>query len=183
MRSLPTLDSQRIEQNADGVVFIKPDRGTSLLLAMVLGLATLFILQLASRKIFIELDFLSGVKALTLALVPGILAFALFNLGKKPPMKFYRTARTFKIGEKDAETVIPFDEIEGFYVDTQGATTVRSMKTSSIGVALKNGGKIEIGIITNTDEKKIREKVDCLIKFLTEATGINLTNGAHGENG
>ncbi len=160
MNVIPSMDSKKIERNSNGVVYIKPMP----IFVYVVG---------AAIGIFAIGALVRGEIVLGIAgIAAGIFYFLRSRSEMGPSLEFNPKTRTFKIGLDSNAIAISFDEIAGFGVATQKETG--SFTEKRILVVLKDGRAIEIGVITDANEKNREEKVSNMIKFLSETTGIVL---------
>jgi hypothetical protein len=169
MNVLPSMDSQNIERDSNGVVYIKPMP----ILVYAVGVAI---------GIFAIGALVRGEIGLGIAgIVLGIIVFLRSRSGMGSSLEFNPKTRAFKIGSNSNAITISFDEIAGFGVATQKETG--SFTEKRILVILKDGRAIEIGVITDANEKKREEKVSNMIKFLYETTGIVLNVNEDNQSG
>jgi len=155
----PTLDSKAIQCDKNGVVTIKPMPLLEYVLGIIIGL---FGIGAFARGII-----LPGI----LGVVVGIIVFLRArNAGLI--YEFNPIKRQFKIGSNPNAVTIPFDDITGFGVSSEKESG--NFTEERIFVMLKDGNGINIGVITDANEIKRRDKVANLIKYLYESTGIVL---------
>lgn len=159
MNTLPSMDSQKIERGSNGVVSIKT---VPILPFAVAGAALLFSIVPLSRG-----EFVLGIAGIA----AGVIIFARAKGSAGATFEFDPNTREFRIGPPANTTIIPFDEITAFGFSTQKESG--SFTREEIMVILKGDRAIQIGVITDANEKNRAEKVSNMIKFLYETTGIN----------
>jgi len=158
MNVLPSMDSQNIERDSNGVVSIKT---VPILAYAVAGSVGLFSIVPLLRG-----EFLLGVAGI----LAGIFVFMQARSGMGATLEFDPNIRVFKIGSNLNATTISFDEIAAFGFSTQKEPG--NFTKEEIMVILKDDRAIQIGVITDANETKRKEKVSNMIKFLYETTGI-----------
>jgi hypothetical protein len=168
MNVLPSMDSKTIKCDSNGVVTIKPMP----LLVYVMGV----IIGIFGIGAFARGEILLGISGV----VAGIIIFLRArNMGTI--FEFNPKTRIFKIGSNSNAIAIPFDDIAGFGVSSEKETG--NFTEEIILVMLKDGRGINIGVITDANEKKRQEKVSNMTKFLYEATGIVLNVNEYNQSG
>jgi hypothetical protein len=160
MNFLPSMDNQNIDRDGNGVVYIKPMLVLAYVVAGALGIFAL--------GAFVRGDIGLGLAGIAI----GIFAFFRLKSGNQPPMEFNPGTRIFTIGTGLAAIRIAFDDIAGFGISTQIETG--NFTQEKVLVMLKDGQSIQIGVITDANQQKRKEKVSHMMKFLYESTGIVL---------
>jgi hypothetical protein len=159
MDFLPVMDGQNINRDGNGVVTIKPMPILQYVMVAIIGLFAIGFL--------VRGDFVLGIGGI----IAGVFIF-LRARTSGAPLEFNPITRIFKIGTDPKSVNIPFDDMAGFGVETQKETG--NFTEEKIMVMLKDGRGIQIGVITDANEKNRQEKVSRMMEFLYKTTGIVL---------
>jgi hypothetical protein len=156
MNALPSMNGQKTDRDNDGVVRIKSTRN----LPVIFGGFTIIVA--IDLFLFLYGQLLIGIGLLIGIVFGGIFALFLVIAGNVPPVEFDPNKRVFVLGTGNKAKITPFNEIAGFGANAE----------KKIFVILKNNEAIEIGLISENDENKEREKTSAFFKFLYEITKI-----------
>ncbi len=102
----------------------------------------------------------------------GLLGF-LWAGNSRRSFEFNPNTRIFKIGSGLKTINISFDDIVSFGVATEKERG--NFTEKKILVEFKDGQTMEIGVITDANEKNREEKVTKMMEFLNKTTGIDTT--------
>ena len=166
MQVSPYMDGQNIDCDSKGVVTIKP----SLILAYIVGGAA----GLFGIGALVNGDIFEGI----IGIIVGVVT-VLWARSRGTPLEFNPQTRILKIGIGSKAVNIPFDDITGFAVATQ--KEAGNFTEEKIIAVLKDGQMIQLGVITDANEKARKEKVSVTMEYLYRKTGIvlNVAEGNH----
>jgi hypothetical protein len=162
MNVLPSMDSKAIECDSNGVVTIKPRPILGYVVGVIIGMFGLG--YLARGEILLGIFLIVAVVIVFLWARNSGTSFE-FN----PKTRIFKT-RIFKIGSGSKAIDISFDEIAAFGVATEKETG--NFTEKKILVVFKDGSSIQIGVITDANEKLREEKVSKMMELLNKTTGI-----------
>jgi hypothetical protein len=157
MNVIPSMDSRNIECDSNGVVTIKS--------RPLVGYVVWGIVVILGIGALVRGEITLGI----VGIVAGVIAF-IRSRSQGTSFEFNPKTRIFKIGSGPKAINISFDDIAAFAVATEKETG--NFTKEEIMVVLKDGKGIQIGVITDANEKAREEKVANLMKFLNKTTGI-----------
>ncbi len=166
MQVSPYMDGRNIDCDSKGVVTITP----SLILAYVVAGAA----GLLGIGALVNGDIFWGIVGIIAGVITVLLAKS-----RGTSLELNPQTRILKIETGPRVVNIPFDDITCFGVATQKETG--NFTEERIIAVLKDGSGIQLGVITDANEKARKEKVAVTMEYLHKKTGIVL-NVAEGSN-